>query len=128
MENYERKNRVDEALRKRGMKQVELVERTGLGKTSINGYVKQRWQPKQRPLALMAKVLDVSEMWLAGYDVPMERPVEQVKMDELAQFIHKLRKNEELKKLCVNIAGLDESQFSIVKNMVSEIVKLKPQQ
>lgn len=128
MDNYERKNRVDEALRIRGMKQVELVEKTGIGKTSINGYVKQRWQPKQKALSLMAKVLDVSEMWLAGYDVPMERPVAQVKTDELAQLIHKIRKNEQLKKLCVNIAELDESQFNIVNNMVNELLKVNSQQ
>ena len=69
MTSYERKNRIAEALTLRGMKQVELVEKSGIPKSSINNWISQRWQPKQEALYKMAKALDVSEMWLAGYDV-----------------------------------------------------------
>ena len=55
------------------MKQVELCEKTGIAKGTLNNWLAQRWQPKQEPIMKMAQVLDVSEMWLAGYDVPMER-------------------------------------------------------
>ena len=74
MNEYKRENRIAEALSIKGWKQVDLVERTGIPKASINAWVKQNWQPKQKSLMKMAQVLDVSEMWLAGYDVPMERP------------------------------------------------------
>ena len=73
MDNYERENRIEEALRIRNMRQVELCEKTGLSKSSINNWIKQRWQPKHNAIFLMARALDVSEMWLAGYDAPMER-------------------------------------------------------
>ena len=127
MTEYKRENRIGEALSIRGWKQVELVEKTGLSKSAINNWIRQRWQPKQKALMTMAKVLDVSEMWLAGYDVPMERPVEQVKMDELAQLIHTIRKDEELKKLCLSIAKLNNDQFYMVSNLVNELNKINPQ-
>lgn len=128
MEDYTRKNRIGEALNIRGLKQVDLVEKTGLTKASINNWLKQRWQPKQKALMTMARALDVSEMWLAGYDVPMERPAAQKKNDELAQLIHKLRKDEKLKELCLSIAKLNSDQFYVISNMVNELNKVNPQQ
>lgn len=124
MDNYERKNRIAEALRIRNLKQVELVEKTGIKKSSINNWLAQRWQPKQDAVLKMAQALNVSEMWLAGYDVPMERPVEQVKMDELAKLIHRLRKDERLKNISMSICSLNSDQLSIVENMVAEFNKI----
>ena len=128
MESYERQNRIREALRIRHMKQVELCEKTKIKKSSLNNWLRQRWQPKQDALLKMARVLDVSEMWLAGYDVPMERPVAQIKNDELAQLVHKLRKDEKLKELCLSIAKLNSDQFYVVSNLVDEFNRLNPQQ
>lgn len=108
MDKYERRNRIREALAIRNMKQVELCEKTGIKKSSINNWLGQRWQPKQEPIMKMAKVLDVSEMWLAGYDVPMERPVEQKKSDDLVQLIHSIRKDEGLKHLFISICNLTD--------------------
>lgn len=126
MEINERKNRIGEALALRGMRQVELMEKTGLSKASINSWLKQRWQPKQKALHAMAKALDVSEMWLAGYDVPKERPVEQVKMDELAQLVHRLRKDDKLKNLVLSICKLNDDQFNTIESMVNELTKINP--
>lgn len=128
MDNHERENRIAEALNIRGLKQVELVEKTGLNKSAINNWIAQRWQPKQKAIMAMARALEVSEMWLAGYDVPMERPVEQVKADELARLIHVLRQDDKLKKLCLNIAELNNEQFNVIDNMVNELVKVNSQQ
>ena len=121
---YEKKNRVAEALAIRGWKQVDLVEHTGIAKTSINGWVKQNWQPKQKALMKMAKVLDVSEMWLAGYDVPMERPAAQKKNDELTQLIFEIKENEDLKDLFTSICSLTNDQRQTIKSMVNELSKV----
>lgn len=121
---YEKKNRVAEALAIRGWKQVDLVEHTGIAKTSINGWVKQNWQPKQKALMKMAKVLDVSEMWLAGYDVPMERPELQKRNDELTQLIIEIKENEDLKDLFVSICSLTADQRTTIKSMVNELSKV----
>lgn len=121
---YKRQNRIAEALSIRGWKQVDLVERTGIAKNSINAWVKQNWQPKQKSLMKMAKVLDVSEMWLAGYDVPMERPKEQKKNDELVQLIFEIKENEDLQNLFSSITHLSNDQQNTIKSMVDELSKL----
>lgn len=121
---YERKNRIREALSIRNMKQVELAEKTGIRKGTINNWVLQRYQPKQKPLFKMAKVLEVSEMWLAGYDVPMERPVAQIKNDELVQLINNIRKDEDLKSLFISICSLSGDQRNTIKSMVNELSKI----
>ena len=124
MTEYKRENRIAEALSIRGWKQVDLVERTGISKSSINGWVKQNWQPKQKALMKMAQVLDVSEMWLAGYDVPMERPKIQKKNDELVQLINEMRKNEDLQHLFSSICSLNGGQRKTIETMVNELSKL----
>lgn len=124
MEELIIRNRIREALQIRNMKQVELSEKTGIAKGTINNWLNNRYQPKQTPLVKMAKALDVSELWLAGYDVPMERPVEQKKSDELAQLIHSMRKDEELKNLFISICSLTGEQRKTIKSLVSELSKL----
>ena len=57
----------------RNMKQVDLVELTGLTKSAINQYYSGKYEPKQKGTYLIAQALEVSESWLMGYDVPMER-------------------------------------------------------
>lgn len=124
MTDYKRNNRIAEALAMKGWKQVDLVERTGIKKSSINGWVKQNWQPKQKALMDMARVLGVSEMWLAGYDVPMERPQAQTKNDELVELIIEIKEDEDLKDLFTEIAHLNSDQKATIKSMVTELSKL----
>lgn len=123
-ENYEKRNRIREALAIRNMKQVELAEKTGIVKGTINNWLNQRYQPKQKALIKLAQALDVSEMWLAGYDVPMERPIEQKKSDELAQLIHSMRKDEELKNLFLSICSLSDDQRKTIVSLVNELCKI----
>lgn len=124
MTDYKRENRIAEALSIKGWKQVDLVERTGIAKASINAWVKQNWQPKQKSLMKMAQVLDVSEMWLAGYDVPMERPEAQKKTDELVQLISEIRKSKDLQHLFSSICNLTGDQRKTIETMVNELNKL----
>ncbi len=124
MESYERQNRLREALSLRNMKQVELCERTGIKKASVNNWLAQRWQPKQDAIMKMAKVLDVSEMWLAGYDVPMERPLAQKKSDELSQLIFEIKEHEDLKDLFTSICSLNTEQRKTIESMVNELSKI----
>jgi transcriptional regulator with XRE-family HTH domain len=70
--------RINEALLLRGMKQADLVEMTGIGKSSISTYISGAYEPKQRNIYKIAKALNVNESWLMGNDVPMERKPEGV--------------------------------------------------
>lgn len=66
-------SRIKEAMALRGMKQVDLVSLTGIGKSSISTYLSGEYEPKQKNIYKIAKALAVSEAWLMGEDVPMER-------------------------------------------------------
>jgi len=65
--------RIKEALKIRGLKQADLVEKTGIGKSSISTYISGAYEPKQRNIYKIAKALAVNEAWLMGQDVPMSR-------------------------------------------------------
>ena len=65
--------RLKEAMRIRQMKQADLMRATGLAKGGISNYVTGRYEPKSDVITKLAKALNCSEMWLWGYDVPMER-------------------------------------------------------
>ena len=61
------------ALNNAHMKQKELSLKTGLDKGSISCYLSGKYEPKSDAINKMAIALNVDEMWLWGYDVPMER-------------------------------------------------------
>ena len=128
MDNLEVNNRIAHALKMRGLKAVDLVEKTGIRKSTMSGYINQKYQPKQRALMAMARALDVSELWLAGYDIPMERPIEQKRAEQMADLITTLRKNDKLKDLCISISKLNDAQQSVIENMVNELIKLNAHQ
>lgn len=121
--NYERKNRIEQALSMRNMKPVDLCNKAGVNKSSLSRWIKQQWQPKQKPLYAMAKVLEVSELWLAGYDVPKERPVEQQNTDKLVSLIHRLRSDKDLLNLCIDMSALTPEQLMVIKSMVNQLKK-----
>ena len=54
------------------VKQQELADLTGLNKGTISRYCSGEYEPKANAISRLASALDVSEMWLWGYDVPMD--------------------------------------------------------
>ena len=66
-------NRIKMALLIRGMKQSELCRITQIPKSALSQYISGAFEPKQDRIYLISKALNVSEAWLIGYDVPMER-------------------------------------------------------
>ena len=61
------------ALDKRGMKQSELAQRANIGKSGISQYLSGYCEPKQLAIYHISRALGISEAWLMGYDVPMEK-------------------------------------------------------
>lgn len=66
-------NRLNTAIKARNIKPIELSEKTGIDKSKISSYMSGRYKAKQDGVYLLAKVLNVSEAWLMGLDVPMEK-------------------------------------------------------
>lgn len=84
--------RIQEALLLRGMKQVDLVNKTKIGKSSISTYISGEYEPKQKNIYKIAQALNVSEGWLMGFDVPMERAPEipSTETEQLAELLKQL--------------------------------------
>lgn len=72
-------NRLKIAMEANNIKQVDLVEKTKLDKTLINKYLAGVTNARQRKLTILADALNVNEVWLMGYDVPMERTPNELK-------------------------------------------------
>jgi transcriptional regulator with XRE-family HTH domain len=68
--------RIRQGMELRGMKAVDLVQATGIGKSAISQYILGKYEPKQVAIHKIAKALNVSEAWLMGYDVPIQRAEE----------------------------------------------------
>lgn len=74
-------NRLYKAMTHRGLTQVDLVKRTGISKGSISQYMSGTYVPKSSNIYLLSKALDVSEQYLMGFDVPMDKP--KIKNEDL---------------------------------------------
>ena len=79
--------RIERALAIKGLKPADLCRMANVPKSSLSLYLSGAYEPKQDRIYNMAKALDVSEAWLMGYDVPMEReeknsPSNEMKLTE----------------------------------------------
>lgn len=67
--------RIKEAMELRNLNQTDIVERTNIKKSALSQYISGKITPRQNAIDELSKVLNVSEPWLMGYDVPMKRTV-----------------------------------------------------
>lgn len=74
--------RLKEIMDTRGLKQVDILEMAKpycqkygirLGRNDLSQYVSGKVTPGQEKLTILGLALGVTETWLMGYDVPMER-------------------------------------------------------
>ena len=110
--------RLKEALDIREMKASELSERSGINKPSISCYLSGRYEPKQEALYKMGRALDVAEMWLAGYDIPMERPQEQKNNDAISDIVVRLRTDDRFLLAVKRIYGLENEKLESLLNLL----------
>ena len=87
-------NRIRIAMEEAGKRQVDIVRETGIAKGALSNYLKGRYEPKQDVVYKLAVALNVSEMWLWGYDCKKERTQEQKKNDALSDIVVRLRSDK----------------------------------
>lgn len=69
--------RLKKAMLLRNIKASELSEKALIPKSAISQYLSGLYEAKQKSIFKLAEVLNVSEGWLMGLDVPMERRNEE---------------------------------------------------
>ncbi len=74
--------RLKKIMSERGLRQIDILELCKpyckkydikLGRNDLSQYVTGKVEPGQKKLTLLGMALNVNEVWLMGYDVPMER-------------------------------------------------------
>ena len=111
----------------RHLKQVDLVNKTGISKASINQYVKGIHCPENDRAMILSKELKVNPMWLMGFDVPMEE--ETVEKNTVnwnktinGQETKLVPLNSHAAKLVENFDRLSPSQQTLVDNLIETLV------
>ena len=125
--------RIKKAMNLRGLTQSDIVERTNIKKSALSQYISGKITPRQNAIDELSKVLNVSEPWLMGYDVPMERNTNITQREpeipevdtsvltpeELAEF-NKVTQTNQL--LFFNDIGDDDHDMAVFKNVVIDIL------
>lgn len=84
--------RLNSILQKRNLSQADLSKMTGIRSSSISDWLNGKYEPKQDKIAIIADALNVSPVWLIGYDEPSTNQTEGYYVDpETAEFAEYLR-------------------------------------
>lgn len=126
------KVRMKQALQMRNMKQVELSEKTGIDKGQISSYLSGKYKPKQENLTLMAVALNVSEYWLMGLDVPMEREgsegvarERQKRFEAYAQGVYNMREPETVLKLYEQLSEENRAKAKVYMERLLAVQRME---
>lgn len=115
----ELKDRLKYAMELKGVLAVDLCKKADIPKSAMSYYLSGRSVPKSDRIYLLAKLLDVSEAWLLGYDVSMERSVDQKETDETVALFNRIEKDREFKQLMLRINRLTSAQIEAVKSVLA---------
>lgn len=112
------KDRLYEAMAKRGKKAVDLTRDLKIPKSAISQYLSGKSQNMDSErLYAIAVYLDVSEPWLLGYDVPMERPAPE----EMGAIAADVALNPELMHLVKMFSALEDADKEMVLMLVENL-------
>ena len=119
MKNSTTAERLQEAMRLARIKQADLARLSGISKGGISNYVTGRYEPKSDIISKLASALNCSEMWLWGYDVPRDRPVEQRKSDKISHLISRMQRDTEFAEMIIALDELDEAKLASIKQLLT---------
>ena len=115
----ETSDRIAQAMKDSGKKQVDIVRETGLNKSIISRCLSGKTEPKSGTIMLLARALDVSEMWLWGYDVPKDRAPWQKKNDELSIIVSQMRESDDFYNMVHKLAQLNDAQRASIEQLLN---------
>lgn len=84
MKKYTTAERLKQIMSARNLRQVDILEAAEpyckkygvkIGKNALSQYVSGKVDPGQERLTILGLALGISEAWLMGYEVPMDRNV-----------------------------------------------------
>lgn len=114
--------RIKEGMAIRNMKQVDIVEKTGINKGAVSSYISGKYEPKQANISLIANALNVSEAWLTGQNVPMEKQIGAEAVDgEMNEYLEALKNRSEMRMLFQLAKGATKSDVETAVKIIEAL-------
>lgn len=113
--------RLQIAMDKRKIKQIDLARVADVNQGALSRYLKGSYEPKSATIYKLALALDVSDMWLEGYDVPMERSQKQKEIDFKNNLYKKIAQDMDLLKTISQYYNLPEEKQKIIRDLVDQM-------
>lgn len=113
--------RLQIAMDTRKIKQIDLARVADVNQGAISRYLKGSYEPKSATIYKLALALDVSDMWLEGYDVPMERSQKQKEIDFKNNLYKKIAQDMDLLKTISQYYNLPEEKQKIIRDLVDQM-------
>lgn len=116
--------RLKEIMNERNLKQVDILEKVQplckkynekINKSHLSQWVSGTNEPNQRKLFILAEALNVSEVWLMGFDVPMNK----TDIDKDAEIDAEITNAPiELKEYMLKLANMNSENQKAVKDFI----------
>ena len=112
-------SRLKKIMEERNLKQVDILNLSlplcakydiKMNKSDISQYVSGKVEPSQEKLVVLGLALNVTEAWLMGFDVPMERKDSAAKAESDFQCYYKF-------------SMLDDRDKKIIMNTIESMIK-----
>lgn len=113
--------RLQIAMDKRKIKQIDLARVADVNQGALSRYLKGSYEPKSATIYKLALALDVSDMWLEGYDVPMERSQKQKEIDFKNNLYKKIAQDMNLLKTISQYYNLPEEKQKTIRDLVDQM-------
>lgn len=113
--------RLQIAMDKRKIKQIDLARVADVNQGALSRYIKGSYEPKSATIYKLALALDVSDMWLEGYDVPMERSQKQKEIDFKNNLYKKIAQDMDLLKTISQYYNLPEEKKKTIRDLVDQM-------
>ena len=68
--------RLIEALKIRDIRPVDLATKINASRAIVSQYMSGKFTPNHEKISELAEALNVNEVWLMGYEVPMDEEIE----------------------------------------------------
>ena len=115
----ELKDRLREAMNLRKKKAVDLSTDLGIPKSAISQYLSGGTKDMDSSrLYKICVYLNVSEAWMMGFDVPMEKNEMQKNNDIMADIIVRLRNDKAFLEVVKTLYNLDDAKIAGVQQML----------
>lgn len=114
--------RLNSILQKRNLSQADLSKMTGIRSSSISDWLNGKYEPKQDKISIIAEALNVSPVWLIGYDDTSSNQPEGYYVDpETAEYAEMLRTRPEMRMLFSASRGISKEEMQEAVNYIEFI-------